>query len=557
MAPDIVPTRAYDIMHPKSERLYQATDVIYKLLRVVGTEVCSFRRNHQVAYRLVERARDLYDAINARIHLVDINDSWEDYEVYTQAIDPLEEILLNIIPVVFDEQGLDHLSTSTWAEYVRVTEQWCQNRLAIRNCFQDLRTKPQFKALMTTLIDDGDDVLSAYTLDDLSYLDYLLEIIGENVPRIVEPNIKEYAEKVAEGLSRMGDLQRQESGTYMRGIEEIGVLPIQYAFLSSRMVTMVVNSSTPQDVRDHLLSNTSLWGALANLIIDTCKFMASQLVPESSERAPGPFAETNVTVTTAIDQLKARYASLVNQAAEPLILEVPQAYSRLLPLVGRINRRYHAQSLLLVSLCRQAASNFVGPKRTMGSRKALERALNQTVAALEAAQSSESGRGSPVNGSTKDSTGSCMRLYEQSAQELAVCFETMEIRCDVDHQEKLRQAQSKDNTRVVAVNEKLAKYEHPPMVEVAVDVYENNQNGRKVKALSFASIPLTGRLEYLKHLVASQLEDRASAQVGHFERVGGHHVQPVFLSLDSQLKGAIGEGNKGTVVFIVHPSGEK
>ncbi|CAE6526023.1 unnamed protein product [Rhizoctonia solani] len=212
----------------------------------------------------------------------------------------------------------------------------------------------------------------------------------------------------------------------------------------------------------------------------------------------------------------------------------------------------------------------------MGSRKALERALNQTVAALEAVQSTKPARSNPVDGAgtnnspkeynhmssktkSQDSTGGFIRLYEQSVDELTVCFRTMEIQCDVDHREKFRQAQNKDNNRVAIVNEKLAKYGQPPTVEVAVDVYENNQNGRKVKALSFVSVPSTGRLEYLKYLVASQIEDRASAQIGHFERVGGSHVQPASLPLDLQLKVAIGEfeGNKGTLIFIVHQSGEK
>ncbi|KDN35553.1 hypothetical protein RSAG8_11468, partial [Rhizoctonia solani AG-8 WAC10335] len=70
-------------------------------------------------------------------------------------------------------------------------------------------------------------------------------------------------------------------------------------------------------------------------------------------------------------------------------------------------------------------------------------------------------------------------LYEQSADELAACFKTMEIQYDVDHREKLKQAQNKDSVRVTEVNEKLNQYERPSTVEVAVDVYENNQNGKK------------------------------------------------------------------------------
>ncbi|CAE6417988.1 unnamed protein product [Rhizoctonia solani] len=458
MATQIVPTHVYDIMHPKSELLYPATDAINKLLRVVGAEVCSFHRNHQVAYRLVERARDLYDAINARIYLVDINDSWEDYEIYTQAIDPLEEVLLHIILVAFDERKLDHISTDSWAEYVRVTGQWRENRLAIRDCLRNMKTKPQFQALTDTLIDDEENLLNAYTLDDLSYLDYLLRVIGENIQQTAEPKVKGYIEKVTNGLSKAGDLQRKSSGKHKREVEELAVIIIQCAQIVAGVVTMMVNAAVPVDIRDRLMKDTSFWVPLAT-------------------------------------------------------------------------------------------------------------ALSQTIAALEAAgQDAGTGRSSPANGPTEynqindgtkaqDSADNCARLYEQSADELAACFKTMEIQYDVDHREKLKQAQNKDSVRVTEVNEKLNQYERPATVEVAVDVYENNQNGKKVKALLFVSIPSTAHLEYVKYLVASQLEDRELAQTGHFERASGSADPPTFLYLDSEVKCSIND--RGAVVFIVHRPGRK
>ncbi|CAE6357756.1 unnamed protein product [Rhizoctonia solani] len=558
MAPEISSTHVHDIMQPKSELLYPATDIIYKLLKVVGAEVCSFHRNQQVAYRLVECARDLFDAINARIHLVDKSDSWEDYEIYTQAIDPLEEILLKFVLIAFDDGGLDHLATSSWAEYVRVTEQWRENRLEIRNCFRSMKTKPQFQALISTLMDGEDDILDAYILDDLSYLDYLLRIIEEGAQQIVEPKVKGYIEKVVEGLSKTRTLQHNNLGKHGSRFMEISALPIQCGFLASKIITMMVNVSIPEDIRNRLTSDSSFWGALANLVIDTYNFMVSQLINVEE------FDQTEITIT--ITKFTTRYTVLVNQVSEPLAIEMPLAYSRLLPLVGKISRRYHAQSLLLVAICRQATSQFTGPKKNMGSRDVLERALNQTVAALEAAaQGSGSGRSNPVNGvvtngtegikKAQDSIDDCTGLYKQSVDELMACFQAMEIRCDTDYREALRQAQSRDSTRVSDAAERLNKYEHPSTMKVTVDVYDNNQQGNKVKSLLFASIPATARLSYVKHLAANQLEDRASAQAGHFERAGSSNDESSFLSLGSEVRGAVNGSN--AIAFIAHPSGKR
>ncbi|CCO34157.1 hypothetical protein BN14_08250 [Rhizoctonia solani AG-1 IB] len=216
MASQALTSHVRNIMQPKSEFLYPATDSIHNLLKVVGSEVCSFHRNHQVAYRLVEYARDLYDAINARIHLVDNTGSWEDYEIYTQAIDPLEEVLLNFTLVAFNETGLDHLSTNSWEEYVSVTEQWSDNRVAIRNYFQSMKTKPQFQALTSALTNGEDDILNACTLDDISYLDYLLQVIEEKAQQVVKPKIKIHIDKAASILKKTRDLQQNSSEEHRR-----------------------------------------------------------------------------------------------------------------------------------------------------------------------------------------------------------------------------------------------------------------------------------------------------------------------------------------------------
>ena len=70
---------------------YPATEVIKYLIEVVGRDVVSFRRNAQVSFMLVERARDICDAINIHIKKTESGTDWSSFEKFCDALDPVEE----------------------------------------------------------------------------------------------------------------------------------------------------------------------------------------------------------------------------------------------------------------------------------------------------------------------------------------------------------------------------------------------------------------------------------------------------------------------------------
>ena len=74
---------------------YPATEVIKFLIEVVGRDVVSFRRNAQLSYLLVDRARDICDAINVHIKKTEsgsgTDSDWASFEKFSAAIDPVEE----------------------------------------------------------------------------------------------------------------------------------------------------------------------------------------------------------------------------------------------------------------------------------------------------------------------------------------------------------------------------------------------------------------------------------------------------------------------------------
>ena len=72
--------------------VFPATESIKQLIETIGRDVVQFRRNTQISYHFVDRARSACDIINALIQKVDEEeDDWDSYDKFTEASDLLEE----------------------------------------------------------------------------------------------------------------------------------------------------------------------------------------------------------------------------------------------------------------------------------------------------------------------------------------------------------------------------------------------------------------------------------------------------------------------------------
>ena len=84
-----------DLTGPENPKEYPVTDLSKKLIEWVNLDVIRFRRNQQVAYRIVDHCRETYDKINGVIDSIDQGPEDEaDYVMfihYTDAVGALEE----------------------------------------------------------------------------------------------------------------------------------------------------------------------------------------------------------------------------------------------------------------------------------------------------------------------------------------------------------------------------------------------------------------------------------------------------------------------------------
>lgn len=88
-------TLLFDLTSSTDTDGFPATELSKQLIEYAGQDVVQFRRNQQIAYRLVEQTRDAYERILPLIRRIEdsqpTDDTWEDFERYTGAVDALEK----------------------------------------------------------------------------------------------------------------------------------------------------------------------------------------------------------------------------------------------------------------------------------------------------------------------------------------------------------------------------------------------------------------------------------------------------------------------------------
>lgn len=140
-----------------------ATEWARYLVQAVGRDVLSFRRNTQVSYMVVQRARDMVKAINGYIAKVEDDDSedgdWTSFFKYSRAIKPLEEcahpchccesfadlapffrILLELLDFTEGEKEQYFAGTASVLECISSAERWAANREKLSGALEGFHT---------------------------------------------------------------------------------------------------------------------------------------------------------------------------------------------------------------------------------------------------------------------------------------------------------------------------------------------------------------------------------------------------------------------------------
>ncbi|KAG9127212.1 hypothetical protein FRC07_000173, partial [Ceratobasidium sp. 392] len=155
-----------------------ATELVEHLIKLIGADVCTLRKNIQGSYRFVDTARNLCDSINDLITRVteseDDPEVWNAFERYSEAIDPLEETLQGFVP----EEDLDddhylYNSSSIDACLLHI-RRWGTSRSHVREQLRLLRTQDKLSILLNSTAEDEKDIEAAHQHDDRAFLNDLV-----------------------------------------------------------------------------------------------------------------------------------------------------------------------------------------------------------------------------------------------------------------------------------------------------------------------------------------------------------------------------------------------
>jgi len=481
-------------IRPSSEG-YPATEVIKYLIEAVGHDVMSFRRNTQVSYLLVDRARDICDAINGCIQRTESGEDWMSFDKFTNAIDPVEEALFQLIAFTEDERTLYLAPGTSVGDCVSSVERWVTNREKIWSALHALETQEDLVELFPDLDIPSrqTDRLDARQRDDKTFFE---EIVGDikgalksfkRLPaaiRNVDAILHELLTKLTEGpTSPWLTVYTVKTGLLLQGTVNLSLRP----------------SPIDNETRNHLRSR-AVW--------------------EAAEELTQLLNSTTGDDKATIDGVRLKYEAFVRLLLNTSELPIPQSYVELMKQAGQVRRPFYAQALALILLCRILVVEFEQKhRRTAENALALEDACDETFNALNKVIAAVTEL--KIFDTTNLEDHAASQALAVAIGQIRACYAAFGLDDSWSEKEQLlADAVKKDKARMEELNKRLAT--RPPLtiqeraaqVKVFVSVYY--QSGEAESPVPVGEVPLevegSARLRALRWTVAGSLEEQQLAR---------------------------------------------
>jgi len=482
---------------------YPATEVIKYLIDAVGHDVMSFRRNAQVSYLLVDRARDVCEAINGYIEVTENRADWSSFEKFTNAIDPIEEALFALIAHTADEKTLHLTSGNSVDDCVISTERWAVNREHIWNALDTLETKPEltdlFSGLDTTSREA--DRIEAQLHDDKSFFE---EVIAD-----IKDALKAYKKlpvtirSVCKNLDELLDKLAKGSGFH-------SVTP--YTLKTGLVVQGIVNLS---------LRNAPIDNATRN-------HLRSRAVWEAAEELTDLLNSTLNDDKNSINQLRLAYDAFLRLVRNTSELPPPKSYLELMKQAGRVRRPFQAQAHAIISLCRTLVTEFEKESHhTAHNVLPLEDACDEALKALKQVAAAV------TELKLFDMAGlenhPAYKALHDAKEPIKTCFNSFKLGDSwAEKEQLLSDAVIKDRKRMEDLNRLLTTrppltlQEKAALIKVTIDVYYPDEAQENLMVpIGKVALEVEGsaRLSAVRWTAAGNLNDqlvKAARQSGEF-----------------------------------------
>jgi len=482
---------------------FPATESIKQLIETIGRDVVRFRRNTQISYNFVYKARASCEAINTLIREVDENDDWDSYDKFTEAVDLLEELLLESTAITQDEVQRFFGKDKDVETCIASASKWETNREKLRDFLNSVRTQSDIGQLLQketetdNTAEEETEIVEAGKHDDSSFLLELHQSIKNHSFRErAEGSVLQLIELVNDRLADLYTLAQSEILD-----DNLAIFAIKAAMLVSGIMDISVDPNSDKD-RTHHLKQEPVWDEVHRLL---------NYFYDITEG-------TDPSVSVA--DIEARFDDFVHILQTIPEAPLPPTYTQLMKQAGKIRRPYYAQALALISLCRFLARHYetlTGEEHTATRVEPFEDTCKETLSALQVAVASEP----TLRGFNFDAPENAhvFNAFTAARTSIRDCFEYFELMSHWAHYERIfQQAVEKDRSRTAQLNDLLtARPSRIPddtsdLVRVNVQVREGSPTGDIIREFAVGAEPAT-RLRALRWHISKALEPEDSARV--------------------------------------------
>ncbi|KAI0341231.1 hypothetical protein BDW22DRAFT_338883 [Trametopsis cervina] len=470
---------------------FEVTAAARTLLKCAGLEVTQLRRNHQTAYRVVERSRDAYDKIVPLIRAIEdaqetaLEAHWKDFVKYTSAIDALEENLFSIIDAA-EEDADEYLGgVDAIDKCITAADKWETNRTKLREQMNKLYSDNHINALFDgeaadTIKQANDQTASQ---DDVAFF----RDIHKQITAHKTLQSATMFQNVKQAITAIDGLLQQLDGTVGTGADDEKVaITIKFAFVAlGALGVAAADESKDKQWRDHLESYL-VWSEankLAGYLVD------QQSLPENKT-------------------LKDVYNDWLEILKVIPGVECPSTYLQLIKMRGHVRRPFHARAMALVILCHSLVDLFnEDGRRVARNIPPLETAFDESVKALKSAvEAFKATEGFDVQDCDKEDI---LEGFKEAEARIKDCYTAFGLtdKWDNGEHDRLSKAAEADKTRVTSMTTRLTKTKMENFIDVTVTV----QGDSSPKSLRVRE---TTRLAAISYQVSKKIDGPKFENVG-------------------------------------------
>ncbi|KAG8784396.1 hypothetical protein FRC12_018756 [Ceratobasidium sp. 428] len=484
------------------------------LVKLIGSEVTTFRRNTLASYLFVDTAHRVVTELQKLIDEVFKKGTTDSFWKWTKALTPLEKLLLEFKRDDFI--GSDQLVEVSKGRTVCRTDldNWKKARGITHTKLESLHNDAALNVL-DPVKNQANNFKDVYWRDDKAFLDDLVsDIKMQPIPQDLNlpETFKKSFNQVTESVTKIANLFGQKK------------------FTSDEEASVVVQSTMAICGWSHFTTKSDKDPIALEKDVTTLKFMQSDPVCLSAQSLLKGLIDLSER-KMPLASVEALYTEFINLAfGLPSVSCVD-----LMKLLSDIGRAYHAQALALITLCEKAVTYCNGPPGTKDATEIqkIGEALDQTSKALVAA--AETAKESVATLSLPQWTKYEVENYDEDgrSQRFQTTMATIATKfADIDGistamsegKTNFQEAVKEDKRLTKLANERVAAINAPEKaITVTVDVRQGTKDGtallKPLHTVRVGSSTLISAIEWgVSNLPA--VKDQLEGKFTHFKSGG-------------------------------------